>query len=101
MKHTNLDVGYGWKRLLTVCVLRGECEETGDPQGDPGGNGLGLDPERDPGHDDNQTSGDVGVEQVVAETPLEHEDHLETGELAWKQDGEDCGGEERGTSMRD
>ena len=44
---------------------------------------LWLYPEGDPGHDDNETSGDIGVEQVVAQPPLEHEHHLQTREVAF------------------
>ena len=33
---------------MAVCVLRREGEQAGDAQGDPGGDRLGLDPERDP-----------------------------------------------------
>ena len=65
-------------------MLRAESEQTGHPQRDSGWHRLWLDPERDPGHDDDQTGGDVGVEQVVAESTLEHEDALEAGELSWK-----------------
>ena len=63
-------------------MLRAEGEEAGDPQRDPGWHGLRLDPERDPGHDDDEAGGDVGVEEVVAEATLEHEHHLQAGELA-------------------
>ena len=62
-------------------MLGGEGQEGGHPQRDPGGDSLGLDPEADPGHDDYQAGGDVGVEQVVAQTPLEHEHHLQTREV--------------------
>ena len=62
-------------------MLGGEGQEGGDPQRDPGGDSLRLDPEADPGHDDYQAGGDVGVEQVVAQPPLEHEHHLQTREV--------------------
>ena len=41
-----------------------------------------LDPEGDPGHDDDKAGGKVGVEEVVAQPPLELEHHLQTGEVA-------------------
>ena len=63
-------------------MLRGQGEQTGDAQRDPGRNGLGLDPERDPGHHDDQTGGDVSVEKVVAQATPELEDHLKAGEIA-------------------
>ena len=42
----------------------------------PGRYGLWLDPEGNPGHDDDETGGQVGVEQVVTQPPLELEYHL-------------------------
>ena len=74
----DLDVGDGRQRLLTVGVLGGESEEGGHPQRHPGRHRLRLDPEADPGHDDDEAGGDVGVEEVVAQPPLKHEDHLQT-----------------------
>ena len=63
-------------------MLRAESEQTGHPQRDSGWHRLWLDPEWDPGHDDDQTGGDVRVEEVVAQATLEHEHHLQAGELA-------------------
>ena len=48
-------------------MLGGQGEEGGDPQGDPGRHRLGLYPEADPGHHDDQAGGDVGVEHEVPE----------------------------------
>ena len=67
---------------MAVGMLGGESEEAGDAQGDPGGDGLRLDPEADPRHHDDQTSGDVRVEQVVPQTPPKLEYYLETREVA-------------------
>ena len=67
-------------------MLGGESEEGGDPQRDPGGDSLRLDPEADPGHDHDQTRGDIGVKQVVAQPPLEHEHNLQTREVTCRQD---------------
>ena len=49
-------------------MLGGESEEGGDPQRDPGGDRLRLDPEADPGHHHDQTRGDVGVEHEVTQS---------------------------------
>ena len=65
-------------------MLGGEGQQGGHAQGHPGGDSLGLDPETDPGHDDYEAGGDVGVEEVVAQSPLKHEDHLQTGKVAYK-----------------
>ena len=67
-------------------MLGGESEEGGDPERDPGGDRLRLNPEADPGHDHDQTGGDIGVEQVVAQPPLEHEHNLQTREVTCSQD---------------
>jgi len=63
-------------------MLSGEGKEAGDAQGDSGRNGLGFDPKADPAHDDNETSGDVSVEEIIAQTSLKHEDYFQTSELA-------------------
>ena len=41
-----------------------------------------VQPEGDPGHDDEHAGRDVDCEQVVGELSLEHEDNLETAVLA-------------------
>ena len=48
-------------------MLGGEGQEGGDPQRDPGGDSLRLDPEADPGHHHDQTGRDVSVEHEVSE----------------------------------
>ena len=63
-------------------MLRGQREQRCDAQRDPGRHRLRPHPERDPGHDDDQTRGDVRVEEVVAQAPLEREHHLDAGEVA-------------------
>ena len=79
---SHLNVRDRRKRLLTVGVLRGKREKGSDTESDPSRDSLGLDPEADPGHNDDEAGGDVGVEQVVAETPLELEHNLQAGEVA-------------------
>ena len=66
---------------MTVGVLGGEGEEGGDPQRDPGGDSLWLDPEADPGHHHNQTGWYVGVEHEVSQPPPELELHHQTREV--------------------
>lgn len=36
-------------------------------------------------HDDDETRRDVGVEQMVTETPLQLEDHLQACEVTWNE----------------
>lgn len=68
-------------------MLRGEREQTGHSEGDSCRNCLGLYPERNPGHDDDQAGGHIRVEQVIPQAALEGEHHLQTGELACKRVG--------------
>jgi hypothetical protein len=79
--YTCLDVGDRRQRFLRIGVLRGEREQRRDAQGDPGRNRFRFDPERNPRHDDDQTRGDVRVEQVVAQPPLQREVHLQACEV--------------------
>lgn len=60
-------------------------EERGDAEGDPSRDGLGLDPEGDPGHDDGDGGGDVGVEQVIAQATPQVEHHSQTREIACRE----------------
>ena len=66
---------------MTVGMLGREGEKTGDTQGDSRGDRLGFDPKGDPRHNDNQTCGDVGMEEIVAEATLEHEHNFQAGEF--------------------
>lgn len=51
-------------------------------QGDPRRDGFRLDPEGDPGHDDDQSGRDVRVEQVIAQSPAQIEDNLYAREVS-------------------
>ena len=52
-------------------LLCRHSEEGGDAQADPGGHRVGVQPEGDPGHDDQHAAGDVDCQQVVGELSLE------------------------------
>ena len=69
---------------MTVGVLCGKREETGDPQRHPGGHSLRLDPKGNPGHHDYQTGWDVGMEEVISQTTSKLEYDLQAGEVPWK-----------------
>ena len=56
-------------------------EHGGDAQGHPGGRGIHVDPEGNPGQDDDEQRGDVHLDQVVAHLPLQVEPHLNAGEF--------------------
>ena len=70
------------KKHFASDLLRGHGEQGGDAQGDPGGDSVGVEPEADPGHDDEHAAGHVDCQQVVGELPLEGEVHREAAVLA-------------------
>lgn len=49
---------------------------------DPCRDGFRLDPEGDPGHDDDQGGRDVRVEQVITQSPAQIEDNLYAREVS-------------------
>ena len=57
--------------------LGGHGEQGGHPQAHPGGDGVLVQPEADPGHDHQHAARDVDGDQVVGELPLEDQLHLE------------------------
>ena len=76
-----LGVGDGGELGRDPAGLGGHGQEGGDAQRDPGGDGVLVQPEGDPGHDDQHTAGDVDGDEIVGELPLEDELHLETAVL--------------------
>ena len=73
------------KKYLASDLLCGHGEQGGDAQGDPGGDSVGVQPEADPGDDDEHAAGHVDGQQVVGELPLKGEVHGEAAVLAWAQ----------------
>ena len=66
---------------MAVGVLCGKRQEAGDPQRYPGGHSLRLDPKGNPGHHDDQTGRDVGMEEVISQATSELEYDLQAGEI--------------------
>ena len=62
-------------RVLKSDLLGRHGQEGGHAQGDPGRHGVGVQPEGDPGHDDQHTAGNVDCQQVVRELPFKGEVH--------------------------
>ena len=56
-----------------------ECEERGHGHGDPAGDGLRGEEEGEPGDDDEQPRGQVGLEQVVADLAPQQHSHYHSG----------------------
>lgn len=65
-------------------ALRGHSEHCGDPQANTSRCSIHIDPEGDPGQNDNKEAGDVHLDQVIAHLPLQVETSFYTGELAWE-----------------
>ena len=76
-----LHVGHRGERLLYAGQGGGESQEGAHPQRHPGRGGLVVDPEGEPGDEDDDDAGDVHGDQEVGELPGEHEVHLETAVL--------------------
>lgn len=64
-------------------ALCGHSEHCGDPQANTSRCSIHIDPEGDPGQNDDKEAGDVHLDQVVAHLPLQMETSFYTGELAW------------------
>ena len=61
--------------------LGGHGEEGGDAQRHPGRDGVLVQPEGDPGDNDQHAAGDVDGDEIVGELPLEDQLHLEAAVL--------------------
>lgn len=64
-------------------ALRGHGEHCSDSQANTSRCSVHVDPEGDPGQNDNKEAGDVHLDQVIAHLPLQVETSFDTGELAW------------------
>ena len=73
-----LGVGDGRQGVVDAGGLRGHGQQSGDAEGDAGRHGVGVQPERHPGHDDQHAARDVDLDQVVGELALEQQVHLQT-----------------------
>ena len=95
-----LCVGHRWEAALYAGHGGGHGQEGGHLQGggvhctlelvrsdyrdrDPGWGGLEVDPEGEPGHDDDHGAGDVDGDDVEGELPGELEVHLEAAVGTW------------------
>lgn len=72
-----LGVGDGRKLRVDARRLRGHGEERGDAERHARRDGVLVEPEAHPRHDDQHAAGHVDRDQVVRELPLEDELHLE------------------------
>ena len=77
----HLDVANLGGLRTEACRLAGDGEEGRHPQRHPGRHSLGVQPEVDPGDDDEHAAGDVDGDEVVGELALEHQVHGEAAVL--------------------
>ena len=68
-----LGVGHWRQGRVDGGRLGGHGQEGGHTQRHPRGHGLGVQPEVDPGHDDEHAAGHVDGDEVVGELSLEHQ----------------------------
>ena len=78
-----LGVGDGRELGGDAAGLRGHGEQRGDAQRHAGRHRLGVEPEVDPGDDDEHAARHVDRDQVVGELPLEHQVHRQAAVLTW------------------
>ncbi len=79
-----LGVGHGWQLRVDARRLRGHGEECGDAERDPRRDGVLVEPEGDPGDDDQHAARHVDGDQVVGELALEDQLHLQAAVLSCK-----------------
>ena len=77
-KTEDLHVSHWWERLLDAGEGGGESQQSAHAQGHPGRGGLVVDPEGEPGDDDDHDAGDVHGHQEVGQFPGEDQVNLET-----------------------
>lgn len=59
----------------------GEGKECGDSEGHTAGDSIGVKPEGDPGYDDDEDGGNVGLQDMVAILTPQVKGHLEGTEV--------------------
>lgn len=64
-RHTHLSIGHRRQRLVDARVLSGHGEEGGNAESHAGRHGVLVKPEGHPGHDDQHTTRDVVLDEVV------------------------------------
>lgn len=72
---------YLWQRGSGPRALCGHGEHGGDAESDSSWCCIHVDPEGDPGQDNDEQAGDVHLDQVIAHLPLQLELHFDAGEL--------------------
>ena len=82
-----LGVGNRGERPVHPGYLGGHGQQGRHPQRHPGRHRPVVQPEGDPGDDDQHAGGNVDGEQVVRELALEDEDNLETTVFTWRERG--------------
>ena len=79
-----LDGGYSGEGPGVTGDESDDSEDSGDAETGPGGGGVPLDPEGDPGEGDAEHGGDDGLDEIVAHIALEDESHHQTRVATYK-----------------
>ena len=79
-----LGVGDRWQRVVDAGRLSGHCQQCGDTERDAGRNGVSVQPEGNPRHDDQHAARDVDGQQVIRELSLEQQVHSQAGIFTWR-----------------
>lgn len=80
-----LCIGDGWKRIVDTGSLCGHGEQSGHSERDSSRNCVGIQPERDPGNDDQHAAWNVDGDQVVGELPSKQKIHFQARVLSYKK----------------
>ena len=78
IRYTNTDLRQWSPGAWALCC---HCEDSGDAQSNPSWGRIHVDPEGDPGQNDDEQRGDVHLDQVVAHLTLQVEPHLNTSKF--------------------
>ncbi len=75
------------KKVKNICFTWGftrHGEKGGDPESRSSGHRVDVHPEGDPGDDDNEDGGQVGLDHVKAQRPFQVEFGKQAAVVAWK-----------------
>ena len=76
MPCSDLNVRHSRQSCCALAALSGGREDREQPDGDPGGGGVDVDPEGDPGEDDDEHGGHVDLDEEVSHVPTQDEPNL-------------------------
>ena len=84
MRYNSLQNAFKCKCKLTW-GFTGHCEKGGDAQGRSSGHRVDVHPEGDPGDDDDEDGGQVGLDHVKAQRPFQVQLGEQAAVVTWKK----------------